>query len=536
MMRRVLIWTFALLMAAAAQCQSLSQRLAMLTPADIAPLTEKARDGDYESQRLLAYAYEKGYAVARDPATARRWFILAAEHGSGELQFHLAGLYRRGFGGPPDAGQGFKWMLRAAQQGHLTAEFNLSTMYANALGTERNLAEAEKWLRTAAEGGFSEAQYELGLLYVKGALAGGVNTGEAEKWLSRAAAQNHEYAVTELARLYVSPQGIPIDAPKVEALLLKAADMDNALALYQLGQYYRQGTLGGKVNYPKAIGMFTESARDGYAPAQFDLAAMYESGEGTDRDVAKALTWYLKAAELGYTPAMLKAGQMLREGRGASADASRAALWFAVAAHMGDKQGQEALALLEKRTPGLQVEADGAAQEFLQSHPVAAANKPGEFRYHSGIVVWDPTDKLKRGPSTLEERNKAIAVARILEQDPLGPGSAALREWLDTWWRDIPDWMIKTCPILPVEPDHPYAALLQTQVTLSSGAYLLDKRYEVRSQEELFAEGIRGALRAYQAIIRANPDAHSAALDGLQAKSVKMFPQEVAKLMSQRCH
>jgi TPR repeat protein len=535
-MRRALICTFTLLMVTASQGQSLSQKLAKLTPADMAPLAEKARDGDYQSQVLLAYAYERGYAVARDPATARRWFLLAAEHGSGELQFHVAGLYGHGIGGPPDAGQEFKWTLRAAQQGHLAAEFNVSSMYGKGHGTERNTAEAEKWLRIAAEGGFSEAQYELGLMYAKGKLAGGVNTGEAEKWLSRAAAQNHEVAVTALASLYMSPEGIPLDAPKVEALLLRAADMDNAHALYQLGQYYRRGTLGGKVNSPKAITMFTEAARDGYAPAQFDLASMYEAGEGVDRGLAKALAWYLKAAELGYTPAMLKAGQMLRDGQGASADPSQAALWFAVAAHMGDQQGQEELALLDKRAPGLQVQGDGAAQEFLQSHPEAAANKPGEFRYHSGIVVWDPSDKLKRGPSTLEERNKAVAVARTLEQAPLGPNSAALREWLDTWWRDIPDWMIKTCPILPVEPDYAYAALLQTQVTLSSGAYLLDKRYEVRSQEELFAEGIRGALRAYLAILQANPEAHSAALDELQAKSAKMFPQEVAKLMSQRCH
>ena len=76
---------------------------------------------------------------------------------------------------------------------------------------------------------------------------------------------------------------------------------------------------------------------------------------------------------------------------------------------------------LEKRISGLQPAAGNLAAQFLQSHPEAAANQPGHFTYNTGIVVWDPSDKLKRGPSTLAERQKAIEVARLLERDPLAP-------------------------------------------------------------------------------------------------------------------
>ena len=97
--------------------------------------------------------------------------------------------------------------------------------------------------------------------------------------------------------------------------------------------------------------------------------------------------------------------------------------------------------------------------------------------------------------------------------------------------------MTKTCAILPIDSSYPYASLLQTQVTLSSGAYLLDKRYEVQSQEELYEQGVRGALRAYQAILASHPDANSLVLDTLisQMNSGSLSTQ-VPLLMSKRCH
>jgi len=516
--------------------QRLSEKLKALTAADIAPLTARAEAGDYDAQIALAYAYEKAYAVPRDYAQALAWFTRADDiRPNGEIEFHVAGLLRHGVLGAPDLAKEFAWTLRAAQHGQLTAQFNVSSMYGNGRGTPRDLEAAERWLRTSADNGFSQAQYVLGMLYAAGKL-GPANIAEAERWLTRAADQNHEQAITELAKLYMGPQGVPLDRAKVEKWLLKAADMDNAPALFQLGGYYRDRTLG-EPNLPKAILMYTEAARDGYAPAQVELARMHENGEGVSRDPAAALTWYSKAAELGYTPAMIRAGQMFRDASGTAPNPDRAAFWFAVGAQMGDRQAREELDTLEKRIPGIQPAAGNLAAQFLQSHPEAAANQPGHFTYHSGIVVWDPSDKLKRGPSTLAERQKAIEAARLLERAPLAPSSSELRKWLDDWWRDIPDFMIKTCEILPIDSSYPYASLLQTQVTLSSGAYLLDKRYEVQSQEELYEQGLRGALRAYQAILTSHPGATSPVLDTLVSQmNSGSLPSQVPLLMSKRCH
>jgi len=514
----------------------LSDRLKALTPADIPQLTASADSGDYVAQLLLAYAYERAYAVPRDYAKALAWFERADEtRPNHDIELHVAQMYQRGVLGAPDPAKYFAWTLRAAQQRDLGAQYNLFGLYADGIGTPRDMQAAEKWLRTSAENGFAHAQYKLGSLYAAGQL-GPVNLAEAEKWLGLAADQNHHEAVTQLAELYINPQGVPLDRGKVEKWLLKGADMGNPFALSRLAGYYRSGALG-EPNLAKAIVMYTEAARVGYAPAQVELGRMREAGQGSERDSTAALAWYIKAADLGYTPAMVRAGQMFRDGSGTSPNPAQAAFWFAVAAQMGDQQARDGLDSLEKREPEVQPAARQSALMFLRSHPQAAANKAGTFDYHGSLVVWDPSDKLKRGPSTLEERLKAIEVARLLERDPLGPSSTDQRKWLDDWWRDIPDFIIRTCEILPLDSSYPYASLLQTQVKLSSGSYLLDKRYQAGTQQTIFEQGVRGALRAYQAILVSQPEARSTVLDDLVSRmNSGSLSAQVPLLMSQHCH
>ena len=45
----------------------------------------------------------------------------------------------------------------------------------------------------------------------------------------------------------------------------------------------------------------------------------------------------------------------------------------------------------------------------------------------------------KRGPSTPEERAKAVQIARALEGDPLQPGNKDMRTWFTLWLIEVPD-------------------------------------------------------------------------------------------------
>jgi hypothetical protein len=51
----------------------------------------------------------------------------------------------------------------------------------------------------------------------------------------------------------------------------------------------------------------------------------------------------------------------------------------------------------------------------------------------------------RRGPSTPEERARAVQMAKSLQADPLAPSLQGDREWLLKWLIEIPDISVKMC-------------------------------------------------------------------------------------------
>ena len=58
-------------------------------------------------------------------------------------------------------------------------------------------------------------------------------------------------------------------------------------------------SLGLSQNYLQAMDLFLSAARQGYLPAQLELARLYETGIVRFRDQEKALFWYQAAAQNG---------------------------------------------------------------------------------------------------------------------------------------------------------------------------------------------------------------------------------------------
>ncbi|WP_294911393.1 tetratricopeptide repeat protein, partial [uncultured Gilliamella sp.] len=52
-------------------------------------------------------------------------------------------------------------------------------------------------------------------------------------------------------------------------------------------------------NYEKAFIECKQEAEQGHSSAQYNLAFMYDDGEGIEQDKVKAAYWYTKAAEQG---------------------------------------------------------------------------------------------------------------------------------------------------------------------------------------------------------------------------------------------
>jgi hypothetical protein len=78
-----------------------------------------------------------------------------------------------------------------------------------------------------------------------------------------------------------------------------------------------------------------------HSQAEFNVAAMLDSGRGAPRNVAQASIWYARAAAAGNSRAAFNLGQLYESGEGVPTNADLARAWYAAA---GLRAAQERLA------------------------------------------------------------------------------------------------------------------------------------------------------------------------------------------------
>jgi hypothetical protein len=124
----------------------------------------------------------------------------------------------------------------------------------------------------------------------------------------------------------------------------------------------------------------------------------------------------------------------------------------------------------------------------------------------------------KRGPSTPEERTRFVAIAQKMERSPLDPGLRPEREWALLWLIQVPDVNVNLCaaPLGDfMKKKYKYSFEIVMQQTFSSGQFIIEHPDQAKDANAQFVAGVEGALRAYQSILRAKPDAKSKELDEL---------------------
>ena len=142
------------------------------------------------------------------------------------------------------------------------------------------------------------------------------------------------------------------------------------------------------------------------------------------------------------------------------------------------------------------------------------------------------------GPSTLEERERALRIVRSLEADPLSKGAKNDRAWLTFWLADVPDITVSLCteffPAL-LESKKRYAPELVMQSVFSMAAHAIE--HPERSQNDLskYQAGVEGTLKAYSAILKHKPEARWPILDQLIMKRDKGELSEFIATTAPRC-
>lgn len=161
--------------------------------------------------------------------------------------------------------------------------------------------------------------------------------------------------------------------PGALARMKAIADSDYAPAQFYMGKLYESGQRGVTKNLVEARRWTTKAAINGEPRGMHNLALYYFEGTGGPQDLASAARWFKKAAELGVGDSQYNLGLLYQAGSGVPRDLGEAYKWFSIAAAGGDAAARASAVDLEaKLTPAQLAAADQAAQAF---RPAAATQQ-----------------------------------------------------------------------------------------------------------------------------------------------------------------
>jgi len=106
-----------------------------------------------------------------------------------------------------------------------------------------------------------------------------------------------------------------------------------------------------------------------------------------------------------------------------------------------------------------------------------------------------------RGPSTPEERQKALKLVKVTETEPWSDAARDARTWLFKFLEEVPDITVKQCLAL-LGPPQDRAGVpedLQKQILFSGLGYMLEHPDVPGGNTQTLVAALEGTLRAYQA-------------------------------------
>lgn len=190
----------------------------------------------------------------------------------------------------------FDCCRRSAELHERNAQFLLGTFYADGEMVKQDFALAKEWFEKAADAGFVEAQFMLS----QSSNGAGKLLDEAARcvWLERAAGNGHSEALFQLAEMRLSQN-----------------------------------------HAAEAVRLFTYSAEEGHAEAQFKLFTIFIEGKIVDKNEVQAFKWCGQAAIGGHVEAMYHIALRLQQQKHNDA----AAEWFRKAAAKNHQPSIDAL-------------------------------------------------------------------------------------------------------------------------------------------------------------------------------------------------
>lgn len=156
-----------------------------------------------------------------------------------------------------------------------------------------------------AADGDAVAQYRLSYLLFNTEL---LQVSDRAKlfWLELSAQAEYINAMTRIGMLYFEGKYYSKDLIKARFWLKKAADKNDAYAMYNLAVVYYNGIGIDNADLTKAVEYFKKSAALEFPPALYNLGMLYWAGIGVEKDDILSRKMLEKASSLGYSKATEK--------------------------------------------------------------------------------------------------------------------------------------------------------------------------------------------------------------------------------------
>ena len=118
---------------------------------------------------------------------------------------------------------------------------------------------------------------------------------------------------------------------------------------------------------PQEIAKWKTAAKQGSAPAQFNIGLLHATGQGLRQDYGEAMKWYKLAAEQGDAGAQLSIGNMYAAGQGIEQDYEEAMKWYMLAAEQANAIAQYNVGLLYADGQGVKQDKKAAKEWYRKA-------------------------------------------------------------------------------------------------------------------------------------------------------------------------
>ena len=298
---------------------------------------------NYLRQKILHDMCSLGEMYLSDGNTdeALHWLELASSLGSADADYKLGDMYYYGDGVPEDLAKAAEYFLKSGFYGD-DVIVGFGDMFRYGRGVDKDINKAIFFYEAEANYAYDEesrdAMIALGEIYRDG--EGGIKPDgkKAVEYFMELAFGGGDYFFVTDTKLYGDGQNVPMSPSERDYFFSFDTANGYDKAKFALGCMYLYGQAVTKNVYKAAWWFAKTDELDHYDSGEvFDLAEMYRTGDGVERDVDVAVAWYEWIIEYNTdVKALFALAEIYFHGDGVERDIDKALNYYEQAAEFGN--------------------------------------------------------------------------------------------------------------------------------------------------------------------------------------------------------